>query len=177
MIAMQGNVAMETVRRFMPTFFQELARDGQIDRAMAAARGAIRETEDWWMPALFMSLKRGQISWYRPGFESEDEQKDFRRWAALVGAITDRACTPILGSGLLEPIVGSFRELARKLADRMDIRSSAPHEKTCRWWPSSSLLIKRKTSRARNSRKLCANEHCNPRAASSPPYKPRRSWN
>ena len=34
---------MTTVARFMPVFFRELQRDGQIDRAMAAARGAVRD--------------------------------------------------------------------------------------------------------------------------------------
>ena len=42
-LAMQGNVTMATVERFMPVFFRELQRDGQIDRAVAAARGAVRE--------------------------------------------------------------------------------------------------------------------------------------
>src|SRR5262249_30054844 len=37
-VAMQGNISMATVERFMPMFFRELRRDGQIDRAMAAAR-------------------------------------------------------------------------------------------------------------------------------------------
>ena len=37
-IAMQGNLSMETASRFMPAFFQELQRDGQIDRAISVAR-------------------------------------------------------------------------------------------------------------------------------------------
>jgi hypothetical protein len=36
---MQGNIAMKTAAAFLLVFFQELQRDGQIDRAMAAARG------------------------------------------------------------------------------------------------------------------------------------------
>jgi hypothetical protein len=56
-LAMQGNVTMRTVEAAMSMFFRELLRDGQIDRAMAAARGAVQERHDWWMPVLFMRLK------------------------------------------------------------------------------------------------------------------------
>ena len=38
-LAMQGKISMETMAEFMPVFFRELQRDGQIDRAMAVARG------------------------------------------------------------------------------------------------------------------------------------------
>ena len=67
---MQGNVTMQTVDQFMPVFFQELQRDGQLDRAIAVARGAVRERPDWWMPVLYMRLKSGRI-WYAPGFAEE----------------------------------------------------------------------------------------------------------
>ena len=30
-------------------------------RAIAAARGVVREEPDWWMPVLFMRLKSGQL--------------------------------------------------------------------------------------------------------------------
>src|SRR5262245_25236446 len=38
-LAMQGNVSMQTIAQFTPVFFKELQRDGQIDRAIAVARG------------------------------------------------------------------------------------------------------------------------------------------
>ncbi|MGH9151934.1 MAG: CHAT domain-containing protein [Acidimicrobiales bacterium] len=60
-VAMQGNVSMETVAAFMPTFFAELDRDGQIDRAAAVARGRVRDRPDWWMPVLFMRLRSGRL--------------------------------------------------------------------------------------------------------------------
>ncbi len=59
-LAMQGNVSMQTVADFMPVFFRELLRDGKIDRAVALARGAVRGRPDFWMPVLFMRL-RGSI--------------------------------------------------------------------------------------------------------------------
>ncbi len=60
-IAMQGGVSMETVARFMPVFFRELLLDGQIDRATAIARGAVRDRPDFWMPVLFMRSRSGRI--------------------------------------------------------------------------------------------------------------------
>lgn len=113
-IAMQGNVTMRTIETFMPIFFQELQVDGQIDRAMAAARGAVRNWEDWWMPVLFMCLKQGRIRWYTPGFAGGEP--DFARWRSLVNNIREGRCTPIIGSGMLESLVGSFRDIARDWA-------------------------------------------------------------
>ena len=60
-LAMQGSVSMKTVADFMPVFFRELLRDGQIDRAVAVARGAVSDRPDFWMPVLFMRLKNGCI--------------------------------------------------------------------------------------------------------------------
>ena len=113
-IAMQGNITMKSVADFMPVFFHELQQDGQIDRAMAAARGAIRDRGDWWIPVLFMCLKNGRIWWYTPGFTGE--QPGFECWPSLISSIRRGKCTPILGSGLLETYTGAFRDLAREWA-------------------------------------------------------------
>jgi CHAT domain len=66
-LAMQGSVSMETVADFMPVFFRELLRDGQIDRAVAVARGEVGDRPDFWMPVLFMRLKSGRIWQDAPG--------------------------------------------------------------------------------------------------------------
>jgi hypothetical protein len=110
-IAMQGPLSIETNAIFAPAFFSELRRDGRIDRALAAARQAIADRPDWWVPALFTRLRSGRI-WYEPGFEAED----FKKWPALLSSITRGKCTPILGPGLLDGLTGSTRELARRLA-------------------------------------------------------------
>jgi formylglycine-generating enzyme required for sulfatase activity len=60
-IAMQGNFTMKTAATFMPVLFRELRRDGLADRAMAVARGTVRDRPDWWMPVLFTCLKSGQV--------------------------------------------------------------------------------------------------------------------
>jgi hypothetical protein len=124
-IAMQENITMETVAQFMPVFFAELARDGQIDRALAAARGQVRQRSDYWMPALFMRLKSGRI-WYVPGFG--DERKGFEKWPSMIRSIKRGQCTPILGSGLMEPILGASREIAQRWAETYHY-PMAPHER------------------------------------------------
>ncbi|HET9222790.1 MAG TPA: CHAT domain-containing protein [Roseiflexaceae bacterium] len=123
-LAMQGNISMATVAQFMPVFFQELQRDGQIDRAIAVARGAVRDRDDFWMPALFMRLKSGRI-WYVPGF---GDQKDFRKWPTLINSVRNGRCTPILGPGLVEPLFGSTREIAQRWAETYDFPMD-PHER------------------------------------------------
>lgn len=65
-LAMQGNITMDTVAQFMPLFFEELQRTGEIDHAVAVARGSVRDRHDWWMPVLFMSMKSGRL-WEHTG--------------------------------------------------------------------------------------------------------------
>ncbi len=113
-VAMQGSVSMNTISKFMPVFFSELQKDGQIDRAMAVARGSVRTQPDFWMPVLFMRLKSGRI-WYVPGFG--EEGSGFEKWPSILTSIENGQCTPIIGSGLLEPLVGSWREFAKQWAD------------------------------------------------------------
>ena len=98
-LAMQGNVTMQTVAEFMPIFFRELQRDGLIDRAVSVARGSVRERPDWWVPVLFMRLKSGRL-WYAPGFA--EGRRGLEKWPALLRNIRQGRCTPILGPGLTE---------------------------------------------------------------------------
>jgi hypothetical protein len=60
-IAMQGDVPMELVAALTPRLFAELGRDGQIDRALAAARAALPADSPWWMPALWMAVSDGAL--------------------------------------------------------------------------------------------------------------------
>ncbi len=124
-LAMQGNITMRTVAEFMPVFFQELQRDGQIDRAMAVARGAVRERPDAWMPVLFMRLKGGRL-WYVPHFA--DDRRGLEKWPALIDNIREGTCTPILGPGLTDSLLGSRREIARRWADAYHF-PMAPHDR------------------------------------------------
>ena len=85
-LAMQGDVTIATMAEFMPVFFRELQRDGQIDRAVAAARGAVRDRADWYVPVLFMRLRGGSL-WYKPGFE---EGAQLANWPAVLRQIQSR---------------------------------------------------------------------------------------
>ncbi|HSV84975.1 MAG TPA: CHAT domain-containing protein [Levilinea sp.] len=114
-LAMQGNITMKTIEVFMPVFFRELQRDGQIDRAIAAARTAVLDRPDYWMPALFMRLTSGRI-WYVPGFRTK--QSGVEIMPALLTFIKGRRCTPIIGPGLAEPLIGSHREIAQRWANK-----------------------------------------------------------
>ena len=84
-IAMQEKVSMELIQDFMPKFFAELASDGQIDRAMAVARGftVTQKRLDYWIPVLFMRLRSGSL-WYQAGF---GDTKDLDRWPSIRAAL------------------------------------------------------------------------------------------
>ena len=114
-VAMQGNISITTASAFMPAFFHELSKDGRIDRAMAVARSSVKDRADWWLPVLFMRLKSGRL-WYRPGLGRQG--KDFDKWEGVVGAINEQACTPILGPGLTDSLIGTRQELAWRWADK-----------------------------------------------------------
>ena len=122
-LAMQGSVTMRTVADFLPAFFRSLVEDGQIDRAMAIARGRVRERHDFWMPVLFMRLRTGRL-WYAEGLEG---RPGFDQWEGLLANIAEEKCTPILGPGLLEPLLGTSRDVARRWADTYRF-PMAPHE-------------------------------------------------
>jgi hypothetical protein len=113
-VAMQGSVSMTTVANFMPRFFEALREVGQIEAAMAIARRAVRGEgrEDWWMPTLFTRLHSGCL-WYEPAFV----QEQFSTWPDLVEAIRTGRCTPIVGPGLIEFLLGSPHDVARRWAD------------------------------------------------------------
>ncbi|MBI4904281.1 MAG: CHAT domain-containing protein [Acidobacteria bacterium] len=132
-VAMQGSVKMTTLSKFMPKFFEELAKDGQIDRAMGIARARVvgdpnePDCDDFWMPTLFMRLRSGRI-WYTPrigsiesGAPGEDD-----KWKLISNAVYEKGadgsagcrCTPIIGPGALEMLSGSLQELAETLAEK-----------------------------------------------------------
>ncbi len=114
-MAMQGNISMDSVKEFMPVFFKELQKDGQIDRALAVARGVVRDAQDYWMPVLFMRLRSGKI-WYVPGFG--EGGGGFEKWPAILGSLRRGQATPIVGPGLYEPLFGSWHEVAAHMADK-----------------------------------------------------------
>lgn len=112
-IAMQGQITMDTVKGLVPVFFSELVKDGQIDRALAVARGTVRGRADAWMPVLYLRLKSGRI-WYEPGFA--DEEDPFKKWRSIAGSVRSGCCVPVLGPDVGEHLYGTARERADQLA-------------------------------------------------------------
>ena len=104
-----------------------MLKDGQIDRALAVARGSVREQPDSWMPALFMRLKGGKI-WYEPGFGGEGKS-EFDKWKAICSQVNKGAFIPIVGPELGEDVCGGSRELAEQLAKENAFPLTA-HERT-----------------------------------------------
>jgi hypothetical protein len=109
-VAMQGAVPMDTVKKFMPIFFKQVRQHGFVDRAMSVARGRI--DNDFWRPVLYMRLRDGCL-WYVPGFSDDG---GYQRLPALVDSIKRGGSTPVLGPLLLEKYFGDWRELTRSLA-------------------------------------------------------------
>jgi hypothetical protein len=112
-LAMLGNVYQKTARNFLRTFFAELAEDGQIDRAAMEARHAVRGEPDFWSPVLYSRLPTGRL-WRDPNQLSGR----FDQWPGLLQHLQDGRCVPVLGSGLLEPLIGSTQEIANRLIGR-----------------------------------------------------------
>ncbi len=127
-VAMNGNVSIETVEQFMTVFFVELIRDGQVDHAMAIARGVVRGRTDNWMPVLFMRLKNGQI-WYAPSF-SDDHQRGrgAEKWPVITQSIRNKVCTPIIGPDIAESLFGSRQDIAWQLAAKYEYPMD-PHDR------------------------------------------------
>ncbi len=110
-LAMQSNLQMDTAAQFLPVFFHELQKDGQIDRALVVARGMVRRQLDFWVPVLFMRLKSGHL-WYTPGFSHQDDSD----YETEIRYISRERCTPIIGPGLLDSLLGPSADIARAWA-------------------------------------------------------------
>lgn len=132
-IAMQGRISMTSIETMMPTLFTELRRDGQIDRALAVARGKVRERSDWWMPALYSRLTAGRL-WYSPGFHGN---KDEEVWRRLLPSVRRGKVVPIIGPRLLEAAHGDAHETALRLAGASKFPWPATSGTTCRGSPST----------------------------------------
>jgi hypothetical protein len=114
-VAMQGNVSIETASSFLQAFFGKLSVHGEIDRAMAEARAHVRDNPDYWMPVLYMRLRAGMM-WLEPD-SARRSGRTFSRWNALIPHIRAGNCTPIIGFGAYETLFGSSRSLARRWAE------------------------------------------------------------
>lgn len=110
-VAMQGDIDMETAREFSRVLFENMLEDGRIDRAVAVARSAVRGSPRWWVPVLFLRIASGRL-WYVPGAGD----RGFDKWPAVVGSIESGKTLPILGPGMLESVIGDMRDLSQEWA-------------------------------------------------------------
>lgn len=124
-VAMQGNISMTTAAAFTTAFFENLDANGLVDRAMAVARAAVRDRPDWWAPSLFMRLKSGRL-WYLPGVAPGGEP--FDKWPSLISALGRAVCTPIIGPGISDSLLGTRQEIASNWAKSYGF-PMAPHNR------------------------------------------------
>jgi hypothetical protein len=124
-VAMQGNISMTTAAVFTKTFFESLDDSGLVDRAMAVARAAVSDRPDWWAPTLFMRLKSGRL-WYVPGVAPGGES--FDKWPSLITSLKRGVCTPIIGPGISDSLLGTRQEIARNWAKNYGF-PMAPHNR------------------------------------------------
>jgi SIR2-like domain/CHAT domain len=121
-LALQAELSMATAGRFFPALFDGLMAHGQVDRAVAAARGLVRDAPDAWVPVLYTRVTHGRV-WYVPGLAETPGGRNVG-WDGLLTQVGENlegygeiGCTPVLGPGLLDHLVGTTRELARRWAD------------------------------------------------------------
>jgi CHAT domain/SIR2-like domain len=124
-VAMQGNVSMTTAAAFTQAFFRSLDEDGLVDRATAVGRAAVRERSDWWVPVLFMRLKSGRL-WYVPGTAPGGEK--FDKWPSLITDFEVGKCTPVIGPGITDSLLGTRQEVAMDWAQSYRF-PMAPHNR------------------------------------------------
>jgi len=110
-LAMQGDVTIESASEFLTTFFENLRKDGDIDHATTVARGAIRDRADAWMPVLYMRLSDGRL-WSTE--RRDTARRSFDKWDSLLADMSRGRCTPIIGFGVYEEMFGDASTLARQ---------------------------------------------------------------
>jgi len=129
-VAMQAKVSMDTVAKMMPEFFNEISRDGKIDRAMAVARSvALRaNANDAWMPALFLRLKSGSI--WKELVDPSDLVEELRRalnrkQLVMIDAIPWDRYTDVEAGKMLGVLERAVGEVLVKSAEGSKLRRPA----------------------------------------------------
>jgi hypothetical protein len=145
-VAMQGDITVQTAGEFLTRFFKELGEDGNVHRAVAAARASVEGRRDWWMPVLFTRLRFGR-TWYQPEFTRDS---DFT-WRSLIDAINEGGCTPILGPGLAEGMLGSRSEIASRWVNRWLMPISATNRRDL---PKVTQYLRVRTARHEPAQQL-----------------------
>lgn len=66
MLAMQSDFLLNIAAKFTLTFFSQLKKHDEVDRAVVFTHIEIVNESDWWMPVVFTRLDNARI-WYPPG--------------------------------------------------------------------------------------------------------------
>lgn len=117
-LSIQGKMSNDSTSAFLSTFFEQLKKFDQIDKAVADARASINNKYDRLMPILYMRIKSGRI-WYKKGFATnpKDTWEILLKYIGVEYFSDQKKCVPILGPGLSENILGSRRQIAQDWAN------------------------------------------------------------
>lgn len=144
MLAKAGIAAVVTVpdrliaddrRRFVREFFRQINPKSRItfpedprgptrfsvevDAALSDTRKVVADTDPLVLPSIYFSVREPRLGWYRPHFtlgETRYPVEKWPHWNTLRSHFARDNYTPILGPDLLEPLVGSWKAIARQLA-------------------------------------------------------------
>jgi hypothetical protein len=134
-----GNDPRQRIDVTLPMFFWSLRDDdspytgGRADEALAKAQNELSLRQPWdpWWTLVLVSRQKTSRLWYKPGF-LKVEQSD-AIWERLRESIRNTSkdsgnggkkttrtvkCTPVIGPGLVQNLVGSRREMAQTWADK-----------------------------------------------------------
>lgn len=114
-IGMQDLLPLETARAFTETFYRRVLEHGLVDLAANEARShvACERLAGAAIPVLFLRLRDGRLLG-RPG-RIEGRAPDVF-WRALVDAVREGRCTPLIGWGAHEGVLPGREESAERLA-------------------------------------------------------------
>ncbi|WP_166487300.1 SIR2 family protein [Geodermatophilus obscurus] len=124
-VTMQGNITMTTAAVLTQAFFQSPVKHGLVNRVTVVVRAAVQNRPDWSVPALFMRLRSGRL-WYRPGTAPGGER--FDKWPSLVIDLQVGMCTPVVGVGITEALLGTRQDIATDWAQSYRY-PMAPHNR------------------------------------------------
>jgi hypothetical protein len=94
-VGMQGQIGIKTAQSFLRKLFDVALDVNQVEAAVAVARLEVERQDDWWMPALLLSVDDG-VLW------TKGEATPYRNWDELLKAMRKGQCTPIIGSEVIE---------------------------------------------------------------------------